>query len=241
MTRPSHSWSAARRAVAASAIAAIALVFVPSAAAVPPVLLTVGSQNLHPSATFSAPKSDHVVIQIATRPDRASSGEFLTENVEVFDVLTDFEIQTGNWLYESQQDPGTYYVLLRASPDFDLCYLIDSGTYDPSCADGYSEMKTLTIPRPSIRYAATVRRYVFLSNVDLNITARPLGQKLPYRVCYRTASARRVCLAGVISGFDWNSPASDTKTVNRRNLGTLTTFTWYIEGRVVATKRARVR
>jgi hypothetical protein len=152
--------------MAASAIAAIALVFVPSAAAVPPVLLTVGSQNLHPSATFSAPRSDQVVIQIATRPDRASSGEFLTENVEVFDVLTDSEIQTGNWLYESQQDPGTYYVLLRASPDFDLCYLIDSGTFDPSCANGYSEMKTLT----SKIYAGMSANYWVYVNAGVDTT-----------------------------------------------------------------------
>jgi len=159
----------------------------------------------------------------------------------VFDVLTDSEIQTGRWLDDNQIDPGTYYVLLRASPDFDLCYQLESGTYDSSCAAGYSEVKTLTVPRPAIRYAASVRRYVFLSSVDLTITAKPLGQKLPYRVCYRTAAGRRVCLAGVISGFSWNSEASDTRSVNRRNLRTVTTFTWYVEGRPVATKRARVR
>jgi hypothetical protein len=69
---------------------------VPSADAMPPSLLSVGSQALHPTATFSAPKSDHVVIQIATRPDRASDGEFLSENVTVFSVMTDSEIQTGH-------------------------------------------------------------------------------------------------------------------------------------------------
>ena len=35
--------------------------------------------------------------------------------------------------------------------------------------------------------------------------------------------------------------ASDTRTVNRRNLRTITTFTWYVEGRAVVSKRARVR
>jgi hypothetical protein len=221
--------------------AAVSLVFVPSAAAIPPTLLSVGSQRLHPTATFSAAKSDHVVIQVATRPDRASNGEFLNENVEVFDVLEDSEVQAGNWLYESQIDPGTYYVLLRASPDFDLCYQFDSGGFDPSCADGYADMKTLTVPRPPIRYAASVRRYVFLSGVELSITAVPLGEKLPYRVCYRTASGRRVCLAGVISGFSWNSSATDTLTANKRNLRKLTTFTWYVAGKPVASKRARIR
>lgn len=233
--------AAARWVCVAGVVVALPLVFASSAEAMPPTLINVGSQALHPTATFSAPKSDHVVIEIATRPDRASDGEFLTENVVVFDVLADSEIQTGRWLYESQIDPGTYYVLLRASPDFDLCYQIDSGTYDPSCADGYSAMQTLTVPRPAIRYRASVRHYVYLSNVDLTITAVPLGQKMPYRVCYRTAAGRRVCLAGVISGFTWTSSASDTRSVNRRNLRTITTFTWYVEGRAVASKRARVR
>ena len=212
-----------------------------SATAVAPTLLSVGSQALHPTATFSAPKSDHVVIQIASHPDRATDGEFLTENVVVFDVLTDSEIQTGRWLHDSQLDPGTYYVLLRASPNFDLCYLFDSGTFDPSCADGYSAVLTLTIPRPPIRYGATVRHYTYLSSVDLTITAVPLGQKLPYRVCYRTAAGRRICLVGALAGYSWTSSASDTRTVNRRNLRTLTTFTWYVEGRAVVSKRARVR
>jgi hypothetical protein len=239
--RPRASTAAASRLIVGLVIVTLPLVLVPSAAAVPPTLLTVGTQALHPTATFSAPKSDDVVIQIASKPDRASSGEFLTENVVVFDLLADSEIQTGRWLYESQIDPGTYYVLLRASPDFDLCYLIDSGTYDPSCADGYSAMQTLTIPRPAIRYGASVRHYVYLSNVDLTITAVPLGQKMPYRVCYRTAARRRVCLDGVISGYSWTSSASDTRSVNRRNLRTVTTFTWYVEGRAVVTKRARVR
>jgi hypothetical protein len=227
--------------VVTTTIVTVSLVFVPAAAAIPPTLISVGSQALHPTATFSAPKSDHVVIQIATRPDRASNGEFLSENVVVFDLLADSEIQSGRWLYESQIDPGTYYVLLRASPDFDLCYQIDTGTYDPSCADGYSALQTLTVPRPPIRYGASVRHYTYLSNVDLTITATPLGQKMPYRVCYRTAAGRRVCLAGVISGFSWSSSASDTRSVNRRNLRTVTTFIWYVEGRAVASKRARVR
>lgn len=233
--------AAARWVCAAVGIVALPLVFASSAAAVPPTLISVGSQALHPTATFSAPKSDHVVIEIATRPDRASDGEFLMENILVFDVLADSEIQTGRWLYDTQINPGTYYVLLRASPDFDLCYQIDSGTYDPSCADGYSAMQTLTVPRPPIRYGASVRHYIYLSNVDLTITAVPLGQKMPYRVCYRAAAGRRVCLAGVISGYSWSSAASDTRSVNRRNLRTITTFTWYVEGRAVVTKRARVR
>jgi len=89
----------------AAAIAIVALSLVPSAAAVPPTLLTVGSKALHPTATFSPPKSADVVIQIANKPDRASNGEFLSENVKEFDLLADSEVQSGRWLYEFQIDP----------------------------------------------------------------------------------------------------------------------------------------
>jgi hypothetical protein len=118
MARASRRWTAApTRLIVALVTITVSLAFVPSAGAVPPVLLTVGSQSLHPTATFSAPKSDLAVIEIATRPDRATDGEFLTENVKVVDLLTDSEIQTGRWLDDNQIDPGTYYVLLKASPD----------------------------------------------------------------------------------------------------------------------------
>jgi heme/copper-type cytochrome/quinol oxidase subunit 3 len=50
-----------------------------------------------------------------------------------------------------------------------------------------------------------------------------------------------VCLAGVIPGSSWSSSASDPRSVNRRSLRTVTTFTWYVEARAIVTKRARVR
>jgi hypothetical protein len=217
-----------------------ALIFTAAAEAVPPTLSSVGHQDRHPTAVFTAPKSDHVVITIASKPDRATSGDFLSENEQVFDVMTDSEIQTGRWLYNSQLDPGTYYVLLRASPDFDLCYMSD-GSYDPSCADGYSDMATLTIPKPSTSYAAQVRRDAYLERVELRLVAAPLGEKTAYRVCYFTAKKRKQCLTGTLSGYSWNSAADDSLTAKTRNLSTFTTFTWLVGGKAVATKRARVR
>src|SRR3954447_9812761 len=121
--------------VAAFVIAVVAALLVAGAAAAdPPILASVGSQARHPTATFSAPKADHGVIEIATRPDRATDGDFLDENVVAFDIFTDAELQAGRWLNGSQLDPGVYYVMIRADADFDQCYRED-GTFDPSCAN----------------------------------------------------------------------------------------------------------
>ncbi len=125
--------------------------------------------NRHPTATFSAPRSDFALIYLATRPDRATDGSFLSENVEVSDILTDAEIQTGRWAYESQVDPGTYYVMMQASPDFDACWRSDTGDYDPSCADGYSSVVPLTVPRPAPRYTASVTVLRFIKLVPASL------------------------------------------------------------------------
>jgi hypothetical protein len=49
-------------------------------------------------ATFSAPRADFATIYIASRPDRATDGSFLTENIKELDILTDSEIQSGRWV-----------------------------------------------------------------------------------------------------------------------------------------------
>ena len=79
-------------------------------------------------ALFSIPGADLATIYFATKPDRASDGSFLQENIAALDSLTTDEIQSGSWTYESQLDPGTYYVLLYAT-DFDCIG-------QPTCLDG---------------------------------------------------------------------------------------------------------
>lgn len=125
-----------------SLIAALVVfaVVVPAAdAAVPPLLLSVDQKDRHPTATFSAPGADDVTIYLATRADRATDGRFFDENIEDLDILTADEIGSGYWLSESQLDPGTYYVNLRAT-DWDCLGEAD-------CLEGYSEVLTLTIPK----------------------------------------------------------------------------------------------
>ncbi len=121
------------------------------------------------------------------------------------------------------------------------CYISGTGTFDPACADGFSNVLTLVVPKPAIRYAAQVTVYRYLGQVSLRLTATPLGERLPYRVCYRLKSRAARCLAGVLDGYSWNASADDTLTVTKRNLASITTFTWYVGAQKVSSKRVRVR
>jgi hypothetical protein len=239
-----------RRRVLVAGLALIAaLVFATPAAAVSPNLRAVGQQDRHPVAIFDAPHADFATIYLATKPDRATDGRFLEENIKELDLLTDSEIQSGRWVDESQLDPGNYWVLLRASPDFEACYIYDTGGFDPACADGFSNVLTLSIPVPATRYRAGVTVYRGLGEVSLRLTASPLGEKRPYRVCYRLRTGRSRCVHGTLDGYDWNSSADDTLSVSTRSLPTIVTFSWYVTAgpgslgpaKRVATKRVRVR
>ena len=107
-----------------------ALIVAGSAQAATPTLVSVGQQARHPQATFGPLSGvDSLTVYIATKPDLASDGSFLQENIKDVDFLTDDEIASRSWLYESQLDPGLYYVMARAS-DFD-CY------QNPNCIDGF--------------------------------------------------------------------------------------------------------
>jgi hypothetical protein len=233
--------SAARFIAALSLSGLLVLVVARGALALPPTLSAVGEQDRHPTAMFSAPRASDATIYLASKPDRATDGSFLTENVKEVGLLTDAEIQAGKWLDANQVDPGTYYVMLRAFPDFDACYIVASGTYDPSCADGFSNVLTLVVKKPVIRYSARVKTYRYLRQADLTLTAKPLGEKVPYRVCFRVKSGKRRCLGGTLEGYSWNSAADDQLTVGTRGLRTVTTFTWYVAGKKVASRKARVR
>jgi hypothetical protein len=222
--------------------AAVALQLPSPAGAVPPTLSSVSEQGRHPVATFAAPRADFATIYLASKPDRATDGSFLQENVKEIDVLTDSEIQSGRWSDENQIDPGTYWVMLRASPDFDACYIFGTGTYDAACADGFSNMLMLVVPKPQIRYGTSVTVYRYLGEASLRLTATPLGERLPYRLCYHLKKSGKVrCLGGVLDGYSWNSAADDTLSLTTRNLSSVTTFAWYVGGVKVASRRVRIR
>jgi hypothetical protein len=126
---------------------ALALAINGSASAAPPTLKSVDAVNRHPSATFSAPKAASATMYVATKPDRATDGAFVTQNIVTTEQLTSSEIHSGSWASNTQVHPGTYYVMLSASPDFHACYVYGrSGQYRPSCAAGYSNVVSLTVP-----------------------------------------------------------------------------------------------
>jgi hypothetical protein len=220
-----------------TAIAAAAAAFAgPSAFAAAPVIQQISVQARHPAVSFTAPQADSVSIYFATKPDRATDGSFLQENIASSDFFTDDEIQAGHWLDDTQLDPGTYYVLLNASPDFDSCYVIANGDYDPACANGYSNLATLVVPRPAVHYSVAVTSFKFLKQLDLRLTASPLGVDTPYKVCYLTKAKARRCVVGKLDGFGWNSPADDTLDISTRNLARTTLFTWFVAGHAVANR-----
>jgi hypothetical protein len=176
------------------------------------------------------PGADFATIYFSTKPDRASDGSFLQENIKDLDLLTTDEIQIGSWSYESQLDPGTYYVMLRAT-DFDCIG-------QPTCIDGYSNMLTLAVPKPPQTYRAGVEVLHYLGVAYLTLRVTPLGEKLPYKVCWRLKSRRLRCVSGSVDGYSWNSSADDEVRVGLRGTARRTTFVWYVGGRKVAAKTA---
>lgn len=202
------------------------------AQAAAPTLLSVGHEKRHPTATFAMPGANDGTIYFATKPDRASDGEFLEENVKHLDLLTADEIQAGRWIDSSQIDPGRYYVLLRAY-DFD-CWI------DASCMTGFSQVLPLSVAKPKIRYRGTVRAYRYLSRVRLGFRVRPLGERIHYRVCWRLASGRRRCARGAVMGYSWNRAATGWLTVRKRGMPRVAKFAWYVDGHRVAAKRHRI-
>jgi hypothetical protein len=210
-----------------------ALLTAGSAQAASPALVSVGQQDRHPHATFgSLPGVDYMTVYIATKPDLASDGGFLQENIKDLDFLTADEIASSRWLYEQQLVPGLYYVMARAF-DFD-CY------QNPNCIEGFSNMLTLDVPKPAQRYRTSVQLLRFIGVGYLNLSVSPLGEKLPYRVCWTLTRGSR-CLRSTVTGYSWNAPANDLLRVSLRRMRKLTTFTWYADGRIVSVKRVRIR
>jgi hypothetical protein len=210
---------------------AVALVFPGAAeASTPPTLLALSQQSRHPAATFSMPGADDATIYFAAKPDRATDCSFLQENIKAIDLLTTDEIQRQSWTYQSQLDPGTYYTMIRAT-DWDCLG-------QPTCLDGYSNMLALTVPKPRQTYRGSVLVLHYSRIVSLTLRVKPLGESLPYKVCWRLKSSKRRCILGNVGGYSWNASAEDEVSVRLREMKKLTTFAWYVRGRMVALKTA---
>jgi hypothetical protein len=209
---------------------ALALALPSAAGATPPTLQTVSQQNRHPNATFSIPGADDATIYFAIKPDRASDGGFLQENIKATDFLTTDEIQRGSWSYEDQLDPGTYYVMMRAT-DYDCIG-------QPTCIDGYSNLLTLAVPKPPHTYRGSVEVFHYSHVAYLTLRVTSLGEKLPYKVCWLLKTRRLRCVSGTVDGYSWNSSADDSVSVRLKGMAKRTTFVWVVRGRKVAAKPA---
>ena len=71
-----------------------------------PALLGVSQEHRHPTVTLAAPGANDVTVYIAKKPNRATDGSFLNENIKDLDLLTADEIATGRWKDAAQIDPG---------------------------------------------------------------------------------------------------------------------------------------
>ena len=210
-----------------TAFGSVALARAAPAPAKPPTLLTVSQQHRHPSATFSAPGADDATIYFASKPDRARDGGFLRKNVKKLDLLGSVEIRRGSWSFEDQLDPGSYYMMMDAI-DYDCIG-------QPGCIGGYSNMLTLTVPKPPQTYRGSVEVLHHVHVVHLTLRVTPLGESLPYKVCWQLTS-RRNCASGRVAGYSWNSSAESRVSVRLRGMKARTKFTWYVRSHPVAAK-----
>lgn len=201
--------------------------------------------------SFSATRADLVIAYVASKPDRGTDGQFLSENVVTEDYFTDSEIQSGRWFDSDQIDPGSYFVMLNASRDFGTCDSYDADLneiIDPSCADGFSTVVRLTVPKPKTKYTVKTQVLKPIRIAYLTLTADPLATKLPYRVCWKRPTGkkktlRKKCVTGTVSGYSWSDGASDSLSINTDGMRKRTKFTWYTRGsrpKVLAAKTIRV-
>jgi hypothetical protein len=215
-----------RRALIALVVAGA---FASPAQAMPPVLTGLSQTDRHPAATFRAAGADYVTIRFATSPAQATDGSFLTENVKYSDSFTTDEIQAGLWTGESQLDPGHYWAMLDAD---------DFGCPEaPDCTSGHSNVMELEIPVPVQRYIGSVDVFRYVRVIYLHLTVTPLGDRLPYRVCWQRANRRQLCVSSAVAGYSWSADASDTVRVRLRGMSRMTTFSWYVGQQRVASRR----
>jgi hypothetical protein len=220
------------RARGVSFVAAVALaVTAAPALAVPPVITSVSHENRHPLLTFSAPRGNWLTVEFASKPDQATDGTFLRENVAYTGLPTNAEAAAGRWLSNRQLDPGHYYVHMQATRASECVSYNDAfeTIVDPACADGWSSIVELTVPMPKIKY--TVKHERAYKSAFLTLTASPYGAKLPYKVCWKPPKAKKdKCKSGELSGYGWDSPARHLISISTKGLSPRTKFTWYTRG-----------
>ena len=142
--------------------------------------------------------------------------------------------------------------MVKATRDFTSCVSYDANldqVIDPSCADGFSTVVPLTIPTPKTNYTVKTLLLKNIRIVYLTLTAKPLGVKVPYQVCWKQPTGKRKtlgkrCVKATLSGYSWSADASDQLRINTKGMARRTKFTWYARGgtrKVLLSKTITVR
>jgi hypothetical protein len=79
-------------------------------------------------------------------------------------------------------------------------------------------MLTLTVPKPPQTYRGGVSVLHYVHVVYLTLRVKPLGESLPYKVCWRLKNGKRRCVVGKVDGYSWNSSAEDDVSVGLRGM-----------------------
>jgi hypothetical protein len=87
-------------------------------------------------------------------------------------------------------------------------------------------------------YRGSVSVLHFSHVAYLTLLVKPLGESLPYTVCWRLKNKKRRCVTGKVDGYSWNGSASADVTVGLGGMAKRTTFVWYVHGRKVAARTA---
>ena len=102
-------------------------------------------------------------------------------------------------------------------------------------------MLTLSVPKPRQTYRGSVLVWHYLRQANLTLRVKPLGESLPYKVCWRLMNKKRRCVTAKVGGYSWNDSASGDVTVGLRGMAKRTTFVWYVHGSKVAATTANTR
>jgi hypothetical protein len=167
-----------------------------------PALASVGHTKRHPSARWTLPSDVQAqVIEIATKPDAGSDGQFFSENVVVFDLLRETDTE---WLDSDRLEPGSYFVHIKGWDN--SCFRTDFRT---ECGAAWSNVLPLTITNISPQltklsitqrghgaygsryYVTTSVRFRLCDDVDGNPTVLVKERKWIGRATFARASWSR--------------------------------------------------
>jgi hypothetical protein len=196
-----------------------------------PELLSLEQHDRRLTARFgSLGGVDAATVHISTEPYQYQHpGGWQTAGIASHDALTMDEIAAASWTYEQRLDPGSYYVRVETR-DYDCPQV---------CISGYSQTLNVNVPEPAQRFGAGIRLTRNRRVVSLTLRVTPLAKYLRYRVCWMSKKGRR-CVGRAMEAASWDEGRSQTVQVWAGGMRRVTRFVWYVDGRVVVSRKARI-